>query len=203
MLRFALDLVAPRSCAACGVISPAPLCAPCRSRLPPLAPLRRVDGAFVLGSRVYAPPLDAIVQRLKYGDRPDLAGALAELMAPAIVGLQGTLVPVPLHPRRLADRGFNQSALLCQALSRHIGAPVGVDWLVRTLDGAHQAQSLSAQERALNVQGAFRARRALKGEVVLVDDVVTTGATARSCIAALRAAGAQVVAVAAPCQVPT
>jgi ComF family protein len=198
-----LNVVAPGACAACSTLAGEPLCATCRASLPPLTPARSLDGVPVLGSRHYGAPLDAIVHRLKYADRPDLAPALAALIAPELAALPAaTLVPVPLHPRRLAERGYNQSALLCRALSPLLGARVGVDWLLRHRDGPRQAQSGSAAERADNVLGVFRACRPVGGRVILVDDVVTTGATARGCILALRSAGAQVVAVAAPCQVP-
>ncbi len=202
LANLLLDILAPRSCAACGVVGTEALCHKCRASLPPLAPARSLDGVPIVGARHYGPPLDTVVQRLKYADRPDVAAALAGLLAPALAAdPRVTLVPVPLHPRRLAERGYNQSALLCRALARSAGASLGVDWLERRRDGPRQAHSGSAAQRAHNVAGAFRARRPLGGRVILVDDVVTTGATARGCIAALRCAGAQVVAVAAPCQV--
>jgi ComF family protein len=107
------------------------------------------------------------------------------LKAPAV------LVPVPLHPRRLRERGFNQSELLAQALGRRSGLVVAPEALVRRKETPPQT-GLTAAARRSNVSGAFTVRRRSRVAgrvVVLVDDVVTTGATARACAAALRAAG--------------
>jgi ComF family protein len=102
------------------------------------------------------------------------------------------LVPVPLHPRRRRERGFNQAELLAAALGRRYGLVVASGVLVRRKDTAPQT-GLSAAARRANVAGAFavRHRGAVAGRLlVLVDDVVTTGATARVCAALLRGAGA-------------
>jgi ComF family protein len=102
------------------------------------------------------------------------------------------LVPVPLHPRRLRERGFNQSALVVEALARRAGRPACLDALVRRLDTVPQA-GLTAAARRRNVRGAFAVRRraAVAGRTVtLVDDVLTTGATALACARPLTEAGA-------------
>jgi ComF family protein len=102
------------------------------------------------------------------------------------------LVPVPLHPRRRRERGFNQSVLLARALARPLGIRVAEDALARREDTPPQTGLTAAQRRA-NVARAFVVRRrpAVAGRiVVLVDDVFTTGATARACARALAAAGA-------------
>jgi ComF family protein len=119
-----------------------------------------------------------------------------ELLADAAVRatLSGAhvLVPVPLHPRRRRERGFNQSGLLARALARPLGLRVAEDALARRQDTPPQTGLTAAQRRA-NVARAFVVRRrpAVAGRiVVLVDDVLTTGATARACARALVAAGA-------------
>lgn len=104
------------------------------------------------------------------------------------------LVPVPLHPRRLWSRRYNQSAVLAQRLSRQVGVPALVDGLTRTRNTAAQAK-LKAKERAKNVRKAFavspKTADLMAGKVVvLVDDVYTTGSTVNECAKALRKAGA-------------
>lgn len=147
--------------------------------------------------------LRLLVHELKYRGRQRLAHRLAErlLREPALAAvLDGdvVLVPVPLHPRRQRERGFNQCALLAEALGRGAGRPVLADALVRLRDTASQA-GLTAAARRANVEGAFAVRRrgAVAGRVVvLVDDVVTTGATIGACARALRRAGVAEVRVA-------
>jgi ComF family protein len=111
------------------------------------------------------------------------------------VATSDLLVPVPLHPRRLRERGFNQSALLAAELGRRTARPMLADALVRRRDTAPQA-GLTAAARRRNVRDAFAVARrgSVAGRVVtLVDDVFTTGATALACARVLRGAGAREV----------
>jgi len=141
-----------------------------------------------------------VLHQLKYAGRRRAAGRLAEalLEEPAVRALVSTsdvLVPVPLHPRRLRERGFNQSALLAREIARRAGKAACPDALARRLDTVPQA-GLSAAARRRNVRDAFAVRRraAVAGRtVVLVDDVLTTGATALACAARLHDAGAREV----------
>jgi ComF family protein len=141
-----------------------------------------------------------LVHALKYGDRLDLAPALGRWMANAgddLLKEADALVPVPLHWRRLWARRFNQSAALAQAIGRTRGVPVAREAL-RRVKATPQQVGLSRSARALNVQGAFRVPEAGRTEVagrrlVLVDDVLTSGATVDACARALLHAGAATV----------
>lgn len=138
-----------------------------------------------------------LIHSLKYGDRLDLAPALGRWMASAGKALlegADALVPVPLHWTRLWTRRFNQSAALAKTIGTAGGIAVRHDLLVRAKATSQQV-GLTRKERARNVAGAFRvsaaARSAVKGRrLVLVDDVLTSGATVDACARALLRAGA-------------
>jgi ComF family protein len=148
----------------------------------------------------YAGTLRQAVQRFKYQGQLPLARPLGELL---VISLRNgaaprpdLVVPVPLHVSRLRARGYNQSLELARHVGRRLRAPVAVDLLQRVRATAPQ-QELDAAARKSNLLGAFAVSRRLPGRrILLVDDVLTTGATARGCAAALRAAGAAAVEVA-------
>lgn len=167
-----------------------PLCLGCRRQLRRLGP----EPVVLSGVRAWAPVAYA-------GSARDLVGALkfrgatrvAEAMAAQLAAnapewmLEGALVPVPLHPRRLRRRGYNQAGLIAAALSRRTGLEV-VDCLRRTGSSATQV-GRDRRERRLGPAGSIELRAPAPGRVVLVDDVATTGATLAACAAVLRAAG--------------
>jgi ComF family protein len=140
----------------------------------------------------------ALVHALKYGDRLDLAPTMGRWAANAgreLLGQADVLVPVPLHWRRLWARRFNQAARLADVISTASGVPVAYGALKRVKPTAHQV-GLSRSQRAENVQGAFRVNDEGKAEVagrrlVLIDDVLTSGATVDACARALLRAGAR------------
>jgi ComF family protein len=142
-----------------------------------------------------------LVHALKYGDRLDLATTMGQWMARAgreILGDADALVPVPLHWRRLWARRFNQAAVLAEVISRTSAVPVS--HAVKRVRATAQQVGLSRAERAANVQGAFRVpaggEAAVQGRrLVLVDDVLTSGATLDTCTRALLRAGARSVGV--------
>jgi ComF family protein len=136
------------------------------------------------------------VHRLKYNNlraiAPVLGGLLADFLGSQPVPGQ-VLVPVPLHRRRERQRGYNQAHLLAKEAGNRLGVPVVPQILSRLSNTPPQAKSPGAQERRANVLGSFRCLNPLsvKGvEVVLVDDVCTTGATLEACAVALKEAGA-------------
>ncbi|HEX2987732.1 MAG TPA: ComF family protein [Chloroflexota bacterium] len=156
---------------------------------------RRYDGpmAGVRAATSYDGVVRKAIHSFKYRHRQTLAASLA-----ALVGMEfrrrplqvDILVPVPLHPRRLAARGYNQSALLAGELSSLTGAPVA-DLLERGRETAAQA-GLKASQRRTNVRGVFRCSGSAElvgARVGGVDDVCTTGATLEDCARALREAG--------------
>ena len=139
----------------------------------------------------------ALILRFKHGDRTDAAPAFGTWLARAghdLLTEADLVAPVPLHRFRLFARRFNQSALLAQAIAHESDVAVAVDLLVRTRNTRSQA-TLSSVQRSRNVKGAFNIRRQWRDRVVglkilLVDDVMTTGATVEECSKALLAEGA-------------
>jgi len=134
------------------------------------------------------------IHHFKYKRFKALVTPLGELLAehirsyPLDVDLS---IAVPLHPKRLRERGFNQASLLAQELGKLVGIPIAGDLLLRLRDTAPQARALSRDQRSRNVKTAFGCRQRLDGvRVLLIDDVCTTGATLDACAVALKDAGA-------------
>lgn len=135
--------------------------------------------------------------KLKHGRRIGLARLFAKLMAGKLERGEGLLVPVPLHRWRIWQRGFNQSALIARHLSVSSGLPVSIDALQR-IKATPVLRELGRSDREKAVRGAFRvagaARETIEGRnVILVDDVYTSGATANACARALKQAKAKEV----------
>lgn len=184
-------------CPGCGVrpAGTAGLCPRCRRRA-----LRPGSDGAVLWLGPYAGPLGRAVRALKYRQATRVARWLGAAMATAVAasGWRPELVcAVPLHPARLRQRGYNQASLLARPLAADLGVPYRA-LLTRRRATRPQAH-LRREARAANVAGAFAAgscRAVRERRVLLVDDVLTTGATAQACRAALLAAGAGDVRVA-------
>ena len=199
-------MLVPPLCWGCGGVARRrePLCADCRRAL------RRLGAVPVVlcGVRVWAPlaysgPARDLVRALKFRGATAVADAMAaQIAANAPEGLLGAataqgacgaaLVPVPLHPRRLRRRGYNQAALIADTLARRAGLELA-DCLARTGSAATQVGRGRAERRA-GPAGSIELRAALPERAVLVDDVATTGATLAACAAALRVAGSVEVA---------
>jgi ComF family protein len=224
-LQALMALALPPRCAGCGVPVAADyrFCAACWGRLrflgPPWCATCNSPFAFDRGDHarcaacVAAPPRHAgaraavaygpvarhLALRLKYGGRIAIAETMARQMVRLIPADADLLVPVPLHRWRIWTRGFNQAALIAQALARLAGVPEDRTILVRTRRTA-PLRGLGRRQRARTVSGVFAAtadaRQRVQGRaVVLVDDVYTSGATADACTRVLLRAGAASVTI--------
>ena len=204
-------LLAPPVCWACSGLSRRgdPLCAGCRASLHRLAP----EPVLLCGVPVWAPlaysgPARDLVRALKFRGAIALADAMAaQIVAnappapldPAPAAARCTIVPVPLHPQRLRSRGYNQAAVIAEAVGRRAQLPV-LDCLVRAGPSVTQVGRDRAERRAgpsgrIEFRASAKARApAAATRVLLVDDVVTTGATLGACRDALVAHGAEEVA---------
>ncbi|MEC9344683.1 MAG: ComF family protein [Pseudomonadota bacterium] len=195
----AIDFIAAPACACCGLpftfeTGPDTLCAACAAVRPPYTRAR--------AAARYGEPLRTALLRFKHGDRTDMAVGLALLLRRAgqpWLGQADMIAAVPLHRTRLLRRRYNQSAELARALSALCGVPAVPDLLLRQRRTRSQG-GLSGTARRRNVQGAFsvspRHAAGLKGRhVILVDDVMTTGATVEACARTLVRAGAADVTV--------
>jgi len=196
-----LDAIYPRRCALCRLFSADPICPACRGEFILEEPsIRFGEEAKGLDYRAvlfrYEGRAGQAVRRLKYG----LCTSHARFMATELKGFMGDLkldadliVPVPIHWTRGCRRGFNQAELLCEAIG------FSPNQLLRIRSTRPQV-GLTREQRVENVAGAFAASEGVRGKrVLLVDDVLTTGQTARECASALRAKGAVEVGILAFC----
>ncbi len=192
-----LEFIADPICAACGRplehdAGPGGRCAACLAQ-PPIYDRARAVLRYGDDSR-------GMILSFKHADRIDSASAFATWMARSgsqLLSEADVIAPVPLHYRRLVWRRYNQSALLALRLGKLADRPVVVDLLRRTRATPSQA-GLGARERRRNVAGAILANPARHGSikgrrVLLIDDVLTTGATVGACARALKRAGASAV----------
>ena len=190
-----LDLFYPYSCCACGKkIPPGIFCAECYARIEPLT----VSALPHLFSAVrYREPIVTAIHRFKYRGEVFLAPYLAEFLVELCQRHKlneriDCVVPVPLHPTRFRERNFNQAELLGQEIAACFSLPVLNRFLIRFRNTPSQT-GLSGKERMANVSDAFQVRKDLtfKGRrCLLVDDVLTTGATLSACRNRLLSAGA-------------
>lgn len=222
----AADILLAQSCALCQLPSgSAPICAACAAELPALPAERcgrcalpataglthcsdctrrtpEFDKAYAVWA--YDFPVDTLVRDFKYGHHLYLGSFFASQLAQVLEAewtVSGhsrpdLIVPMPLHPNRLRSRGFNQAAEIARHLSRKLDIPCAYDALIRLHDTPPQA-GLHRDERWHNLVGAFGCPKPLAAcRILLVDDVLTTGASLSACAAALREAGATRIEVA-------
>jgi len=211
---IALNLLFPQRCIGCGKEGDF-LCYSCRSSLPrvmpPLCPKcgrPQLSGILCSSCVSWRAEIDGIrspfrfdgvmrqaIHQLKYRNIRALAAPLAQLLSDYLITnpVPGeVLVPVPLHRKRLRERGYNQSSLLARELAKLTSLPIVDDYLIRQRYALPQAKTSTVDERQSNVVNAFtcRDKRLQNKPVLLIDDVSTSGATLNACATALKAAGA-------------
>jgi competence protein ComFC len=183
-------------CRQCGRITPQPVdfCADC-------AAYQAFPLVMTRSATLYTEPLRSAIQNFKYNRRQALAIPLARYLVavfqqPPWSDLKQSIdscIPIPIHQRRQSERGFNQSALLARAFAEQTGLPLAENWVVRSRETQSQAR-LSAEERRRNVEDAFVTSSEVAGKrLLLLDDVLTTGATLAACATSLKDAGAAAV----------
>jgi ComF family protein len=201
LTQAALWWLAPATCALCGAAGADPhldLCVHCLESLPSQATTWSADTAgfdLVLHPWHYAYPVNAMLRALKFGGELSYGRVLGTLLGRARYGLGApwprVVVPLPLHPRRHSARGFNQAAELAMAAAGLLSSRVDDRLLIRIRNTKPQSK-LDSVSRRDNLRSAFSClRHPGSAAVAVVDDVMTTGATARAAAATLRAAGAQ------------
>jgi ComF family protein len=210
LIEVAVDSFFPRRCVGCGRVGSF-LCPDCLEELPrvaaPLCPRcgrpqasgivcpncwqRRTEIDGIRSPFRFDEAVRKSIHELKYRSLKAISPCLAELLAAYLKEnpLPGeALVSVPLHPRRLRERGYNQSGLLAAELGKRTGLPVIEDCLIRVKQAQPQVRALDLDERRRNVADAFVCRddRVSGRQIILIDDVCTSGATLESCAAALK-----------------
>ena len=210
-LKVVTDLLFPPRCLGCGALGSFfclsclaatpriddPICPACSLTIDPARPecrCRRHDLLYVRAASTYDNPLRIAIHRFKYGGRKaaarDLGVVLDRAMEP-FAAMNPVVMPVPLHPRRQRQRGYNQAALLARVAGAGREMTV-LESALRRIKATPSQVGMSAEERVQNLQGAFSAdpRICARKDVLLVDDVCTTGATLRAAAEALRRSGA-------------
>lgn len=194
-----LSAIFPTRCGLCGLIATSGVCEDCLAEFQPIESPVEVFSAgpvdFAICLYHYQGRASQAVRRLKYERVTSLADPLARLMATKVRSLAipryDLVCPVPIHWRRLCWRGFNQADLLARGLASRSQRRA----LLRIRATRPQVR-LNPQERATNLVGAFRASPSVHGQsVLLVDDVLTSGSTAKACAQALKAAGVKQVGI--------
>ena len=209
----ALNLLFPQFCVGCGKEGSF-LCNSCLQSLPHIEPpvcsrcgRPQTEGEFCRNCRDWQADIDGIrapfrfdgvirtaILQLKYRNLRAIAPALAQLMSEYLINNpldSDILIPVPLHDKRLRERGYNQSTLLANELGALMNLPVDETSLIREKYVLPQARTTSVEERRANVAGVF----SCKGDglqdkrVLLIDDVATSGATMNACAAVLKSVG--------------
>jgi len=216
-LQYIQEWFLPSACLLCGA-SGAVLCAGCRNDLPRLGPACRRCAAPLHAGEVcgpcqrrpppfdaafaafrYRPPLDHLLRQAKFHQRLECADLLGELLAEQLAGrpepLPEAILPVPLHPRRLWRRGYNQALELARPVARRLDLPLSPH-LCRRIRATPAQSGLPAAARRRNLRGAFTVgHHPLPSHLAILDDILTTGSTVGELAQTLRRAGVRRVEV--------
>ncbi len=197
LFHWITDTLFPPRCAGCRTLS-ADVCPSCLRKITPY----RGPHNWIIAGAVMNGAIEPLIYALKYRGLYRVATPLGDWLAGTIglnratatmFGTNPLIVPVPLHPRRLRERGYNQAALLARRLSAISAMPMNETALARERCTSSQVETHSREERLENMRNAFQCvhPELVEGQdIVLVDDVCTTGATLTDCARALRLAGA-------------
>lgn len=208
-LRDLANIIMPKLCLLCEketVNEEEIICLDCMSQLPYTRHWDSVENDFTrrLGNRFRfetgaalfivkkGEGVQSLIQMLKYKDRQDIGLWLGRVLGHRLLGNKqfsdiDLIIPVPLHPKKLKKRGYNQSVSICRGLAESLQKPVSADHLMRVKNTVSQT-TMNKEQRLSNISGAFSLQNSeeLKGKhILLVDDVLTTGATLESCALAL------------------
>ena len=207
-----MKLILPQSCFLCGDTSTLPICAPCLADLPyhdtaclscgileeesicyqcqkEPPPYTHTQAVFS-----YLYPIDKMIHAAKFSQNLVILNLLGKLMAQHLRFEQrpDVLIPVPLHPQRLRQRGYNQSNELAKCITKYTGIPIDYQVCQRIKNTVSQ-RTLSAKQRQINLQDAFIVQQHTKKwqHIVLIDDVMTTGATVKELALVFKKTGVQ------------
>jgi len=193
ILSYLSELFFPASCAICGkyLNEEIYICGNCLEDLP----LNRNESKSFLSVFDYGRNIRLLIHELKYNGRPEIGIILGREAGKRLKGFLdpdvSVIVPVPLHKKRLAKRGYNQAEMIGRGISMYLNIPIRTDILKRLRNNVSQT-TLNAQKRSSNVKGIFFAEISEYDEdklILTVDDVITTGATTKEACAALKESG--------------
>jgi ComF family protein len=189
------DITFPKICLLCGIKNSANLCNFCAAELPKLSQCHEIYASPTIALFHYENPIDYLITELKFNKKLAHANLLGNLLAIHLAEYYKNhtkpeiIIPIPLHKKRLHERGFNQALEIAKPISKILTIPLDKASVIRVKNTKMQA-TLRKKDRKKNVKKAFFAKTSLNyTHVALIDDVVTTGNTMTECIKALKNAG--------------
>jgi len=199
MLRRLVNFIFPPRCSGCGTLLPLSarelICIRCLSDIKAYElPTVEYGHCRLISSALYTGPAKNLIKEMKFRNTRSCAEILARVMSDSFIkhscGFSPEIViPVPLHKSRKNERGYNQSALIAKSVSKLLKIPFS-NSLLRRVRNTPSQRGLNPGARIKNVKAAFRVRGKIPANVLLIDDVATTGATVNECASTLKSSGA-------------